>query len=451
MRLKPNVVVGQDWLTAALMGLNGLLAVCCLCGCGQDPPATDEQAAARLAREKIAEIAAGGGPSDLATAEPTAENSQRHPIDQLAEGAQFRTAVQALDNGDIETAMQIRDELAASQQYHVLATAIDGMLLVTQGKYEQAIAVAEEISAVPVMQAEAYVLAGEVFQRQNRLNEAIGALSSALEINPQHLRANLLIGAVYYDTGAMRLASQHLRRAAELDPSNASALLLSGKIHKEYEQYQEALADYNQALTRITKPELELHTRVEMALCQTELRQLDEARATLADCPTAPAVVAAQALISEAAGNFDLAQSQAQEALDRSPQNRIATLVLGRIYVTQRNWDQAIQLLGGWVEKDAFDHEVRLLYGRALVGAGKTEVGQREIQAATDLKNTFLKFADLHQEAIKRPDDAALRVELGQLAEKLGKMKLARTWYLAAIGLDPANAPAQEALQKLEP
>ncbi|MEZ6135519.1 MAG: hypothetical protein R3C53_11475 [Pirellulaceae bacterium] len=115
--------------------------------------------------------------------------------------------------------------------------------------------------------------------------------------------------------------------------------------------------------------------------------------------------------------------------MELSPQNRTARLILGRVYVTQRNWSEAIDQLRGLVESDAYDHEPRLLLGRALVGSGDTERGRQEIEAATDLKNTFLKFADMHQEAITKPTEASIRIELGQLAEKLGKFKLASTWY----------------------
>jgi tetratricopeptide (TPR) repeat protein len=324
-------------------------------------------------------------------------------------------------------------------------------MMIKQGKYDDAIALAEDISTVPVMQAEAYVIAAEVFQRRNQLQEAVGALESALQMNPQHVRAHLLLGAIYYDTGAMRYATDHLRQAAELDPNDKNALMLSAKIFKEYEQYQEALSDYEQLLTRSLADDVQIYVKIEIATCLLELRQLDAAREILETCPDTVGVLALRAAIAETAGDFSAAAKLARSTLEIAPNNITAGMILGRISVTERNWDEAVPVLQKLVELRPYDHEPRLLYGRALVGAGELERGQAEIEAATALKDTFLKFADMHQQAIKQPDDPIIRVELGRLAEQLGKIDLARTWYQAALGLAPDNAEASDALERLAP
>ncbi len=420
------------------------------CGCGSNDRSVDDEAA----KKKIAAIAADS-PSTKLSPSLAAQTSGSlsapgHPIDNVEEGKKFRIAARALDRGDFEAALRIRDELKQSPQYSVLATALDALTLVKQGKLDEAIALAEEVSAVPVMQCDAYVIAGEVFQRQNRLNEAIAAFENALQINPLHVRAHLWLGSIYHDTGAMGLAPIHLRKAAELEPTEVKSLLLSARIFQDYEQYPDAIQDYRKVLDRADSEEMELSVRVKLAECLSELRQLEEATAVLRDCPETPGVLALRATVAEASGDMETAVLNARRALRQSPGNRIASLVLGRILVAERKWGEAVGFLEAATESDPFDHETKLLYGRALVGSGEIESGKASIQKATELKDLFLKFADLHHDATKHPTDAAIRVSLGQLAEKLGKIELAKSWYRAAIGLDPKNQEAAQSMAQLK-
>jgi len=414
-------------------------------GCSDKKPVSDPLAEA--AKAKISEIAAN--PATTVEAQASSSSDGIHPIDQVPQGVQFRQASAAVDRGDFATAERIGSELATDAQFGVLSTAIRGLILAKQGKFDEAIRIAEEISAVPVMQCEAYVIAGEVFQRQNRLKEALGAFQNALELNPRHVRANLWLGAIYYDTGAMRLATNHLRKAAELDLGDVNSLLLSARIFKEYEQFDEAIRDYRELLKRDLKADVQQLVRVNLAECLVALRDLDEARITLKDCVESPSVLATRSAIEEFAGDNAAALSLAQSVLKQLPTDRATGLIAGRILLVQRDWNNALPLLERMTQSLPYDHEPRLLYGRALVGSGEKDRGEQEIRKATELKDMFLKFADLHQEAIKRPQDASLRVEIGRLAEQLGKQGLARNWYRAALGLDEQNADAAAALKRM--
>jgi len=433
-----------------------LLLASLLAGCGsptasKNPPAegptsnSPSQAIAADVEAPREQVAAGS------TADTTMDNGRfSHPIDQEPLGRRFRDATRALDLGDFESAEKIRLELKqSSSQFQPLATAIEALILVKRGQLDQALKIAEDLSTFQVMQADSYVIAGEVFQIQNRLLEATNAFSNALELNPEHVRAHLWIGALYYDTGAMRLATDHLRKAAELEPTEVNALLLSAKIFQDYEQYNDAIIDFRKALERVATDQLRLTVQVKLAECLCEIRELKQAIEVLDGTPEVPAVLACRAAIAEANADFDSATSLSRRALAASPANLVAGMVLARIQLTERNWLDAQQTLEPLVEASPYDHEPRLLLGRALLGAGDTVRGQEEIQQATTLKDNFLKFADLHQEAIRNPEDAKLRVELGQLAESLGKNNLARSWYRAALGLEAAHPQALAGLKRL--
>jgi tetratricopeptide (TPR) repeat protein len=444
-----DAACGQvDWTAGtARLGLT-----CCLLlvmvGCKpRETQSHREQDPVSGERESAADAPTAVSAADVM---PDGTSAFSHPIDQIPEGMQFRAATRALDLGDFETAERILAELSRGQ-FRPLATAIEAITFIKRGQLGAALALAEDLSELEVMQAESYVIAGEVFQIQNRLSEASAAFANALALNPEHVRAHLWIGTIYYDTGAMRLATEHLRRAAELEPREVNALLLSGKIHQDYEQYDDAIADYRRALERIEDKSKRLTVEVRLAECLVETRRAEEATVVLEGAPEVPAVLVCRAMIAESAGDFATAAGLAKRVLKMNADNRPAALVLGRVRLTEQAWPEAIEVLKLVVEAAPFDHEPRMLFGRALVGAGERDRGEAEIQRATELKEAFLKFADLHQEAIRLPNDAALRVQLGKLAEQLGKYELARSWYRAALGLEPDLVEAAQSLERLQP
>jgi tetratricopeptide (TPR) repeat protein len=419
-----------------------LAGVICLVGCDRSADSGSKQAA----QQSVAAIAGEQDPASDEGAPNTITAAD--PMSLFAEGRRYRAAIQAIDAGDINLAQTIRQEFKAP--YETLATAIEAIILVKQGEASSAIALAEQISAVPAMRAEAYVIAGEAFHQQNDLTAAISAFASAIQENPQHARAYRWLGISYYDTGAMRLATTQLRSSARLDPQDVNSLLLSAKIFQDYEQYEEAISDYDTVLKRSDKAEVKLISKTKQAECLIALRKLDEASKILEGIPPTPAATLAQAAIAEARGELEQAQRMAESVLKSSPKQRTAILILGRVYNSQRRWEEAIRLLEGTVSTLPYDYEIRLLYGRALQGAGQKDKAEAEISQATEIKNTFLSFADLHQEAIKAPEDANLRVRLGEMAEKIGRRDLALMWYRAALGLEPSLGNVQAAIDRIQ-
>lgn len=376
--------------------------------------------------------------------------SAEHPIDQTPEGIQYRAAVAAVDRGDLETALQYRKQLETSPQYSVLADAIGGFMLAKVGKFEEAIAVAEAISRVPVMQSEAYLIAGQAFHGLGRWGAAIEAFRGALQAYEHSTRAHRWLGALLYDTGAMWEAVEHLRAVAALDPSDTRSLRLSGLIHYDYQQYAEAIQDYQELLLRPLDDDLQLAVRLELADSLRELRRYDEALKTLADSAQQPSVIAMRAFCHESAGDEAQALQTALRAIEREPGNRLANLVAGRIELSQRRPVEAVAYLDRAVAADSTAHESRFLLGRALLQGGNTEQGQVELDRATQLRELTLELAELHLEAIARPEDAPLRVKMGELAEQIGRHQAARSWYRAAIGLDPENLKAKASLRRLD-
>ncbi len=346
--------------------------------------------------------------------------------------------------------MAFRHRLEGHPQFGVLAEAVDALALVKQGKYDEAMRAAEQLSKIPALRAESLMIAGEAFHGQGKWREAIGAFQRAAALQPDLVRAHRWLGAIYYDTGAMQLATDELRRVADLDPSDCHSLRLCGLIQYEYQKYDQAVKDYERALKRSPPTEMEIEIRIELADSLQELRKVDEALATLAECVDTVDVLTQRATCYETGGKIDTALEQAQRAVKLAPRHPKANLVLGRLYLAERRPKDAIAPLQIAVDVDPTNHEPRFLLGRAMIQTGRVDEGKAQLTQSTKLKEAFLKMADLHVEAIGHPNDAAIRMKLAQAAETLGRIPVALSWYQAALGLDPQNQEAANAIKRLQ-
>ena len=60
------------------------------------------------------------------------------------------------------------------------------------------------------------------------------------------------------------------------------------------------------------------------------------------------------------------------------------------------------------------------------------------------------RFADLHESAAQHPNDPEIRYRTGELARLLGKDKLAKIWFRAALAIDPKFTKARLAIDELD-
>jgi hypothetical protein len=68
---------------------------------------------------------------------------------------------------------------------------------------------------------------------------------------------------------------------------------------------------------------------------------------------------------------------------------------------------------------------------------------------AKELQTLSQKFTELHDKANATPKDASIRFELGETAQQLNRIELARMWYQATLAIDPKFVKAKLALEKL--
>ncbi|OSD02868.1 protein prenylyltransferase [Trametes coccinea BRFM310] len=95
--------------------------------------------------------------------------------------------------------------------------------------------------------AYAYTLSGHESIDED-LNKAISFFQSALRADARHYNAWYGLGTCYMRMSKLRLADYHFRRASSIHPQNAVLLGCVGMVQERYQNYEEALRLFNQAI-----------------------------------------------------------------------------------------------------------------------------------------------------------------------------------------------------------
>lgn len=268
-----------------------------------------------------------------------------------------------------------------------------------------------------------------------------------LQVDAKHTDTHRSLAMIYYDRGAIDHAVQHLNEVARLAPADARPYRLLGLIHKDYERYGEAATFYRQALARKLIPATLQEVSIEFAETLIKTRSYQAALDALqkATSTTDVQVLKAQCLIG--LGESATAAKILDDVLAQHPEHFSGLNERAGIYLEQQQNESAIKMLQHAVELKPTDYLANFRLAQSLRAAGKSEEADEAAERAADIKTKREQFSKLHQDATAKPQDAQVRIELGDLAAELDMPDLSITWYKAAVGLDPQNAPAQQKLQ----
>lgn len=268
-----------------------------------------------------------------------------------------------------------------------------------------------------------------------------------LQVNAKHTDTHRSLAMIYYDRGAIDHAVQHLNEVARLAPADARPYRLLGLIHKDYERYGEAATFYRQALARKLIPATLQEVSIEFAETLIKTRSYQAALDALqkATSTTDVQVLKAQCLIG--LGESAAAGKILDDVLAQHPEHFSGLNERAGIYLEQQQHESAIKMLQHAIELKPTDYLANFRLAQSLRGAGKSEEADEAAKRAADIKTKREQFSKLHQDATAKPQDAQVRIELGDLAAELDMPDLSITWYKAAVGLDPQNETAQQKLQ----
>jgi tetratricopeptide (TPR) repeat protein len=109
----------------------------------------------------------------------------------------------------------------------------------------------------------------------------------------------------------------------------------------------------------------------------------------------------------------------------------------------------AVEVLQKAIEAYPKEWRPRYTLAMAYKRLGDDKQAAEHLKLVEEVRRLRDRFTDLHNRAMKDPDSADLRYELGVLARQLDKPLLATSWFQTALALQPGHEKAQQALREL--
>ena len=278
-------------------------------------------------------------------------------------------------------------------------------------------------------------LSGRALIDMGQLREAHRVFTLMATSNPDDVEAHRGLAVIAYDLGELSKALVHLKRVSELDPKDSRPSRLSGLINKDMSQDPDAEAAYREALRRGLPPEGEREVRQELGEVLVKLTKyadgLEVLNAIDAEGQADPAVVAAKADCLRGLGR----QAQAAELLDRELATHPTAMLhrlRGQVHQELGQFPEAVRQLEKSVALDPNDHLSQYSLGQAYAGVGRAADATKAFSRVDALKKNLDRITALSGEAMARPWDARVRLQLAEVSEEMGKPKLAEMWRKAA-------------------
>lgn len=364
----------------------------------------------------------------------------------------FERAWTLLHQNAPHLAAQLLELIRPYPQFQQHVVLLEAGLHNKAGRYQEALQMLDELPGDPNLRAATLILQGEACVGLGQLLEGEKKFLEALRFVPNAVEAHRWLAAVYYDLGAVNHAEMHLKTVATLDPNDPRPMRLLGLMNKDYEIFDQAVAAYKEALRRNLAPKEREEVLLELAECFIKQRDYSEALRVLEQ-----AILSPQREVLRAECYYNLGQNpQAIAILDQvlteKPDFAQALLVRGDAYLVEGQTDKAVAALARAAELNPFDYETRHRYAHALLRSGDQTAGQTQLAQAEELKQLREQFSKLHEKAFEDIYDPNVRLQLADLARKLGREDLAEVWRKAAEALShPATSSPRSESQTPAP
>jgi tetratricopeptide (TPR) repeat protein len=139
---------------------------------------------------------------------------------------------------------------------------------------------------------------------------------------------------------------------------------------------------------------------------------------------------------------------EAMELLESAPgDDRRLARVRGRVALMRHDHKAAIRHFQDALTEEPYDRASLTDLGKSLLLSGNKPAAETYLARARRLDDVYNLF-----NWVRRPDQEnqpSDLTEFGRTCEAAGLIDEARGWYLLAIGRDPLNTEAQQALQRL--
>ena len=326
-----------------------------------------------------------------------------------------------------------------------------------------------ELSAGEVLKAESMIIDAQRELMLENYFKSLEIFKSALEITPDDPVINFKIAEILTKNGDNSGALVYATKASELDSSNKYYLLLTAEIHKSLSNYKEATKLYQRMIDTIDgteeylfdlailyqfqgedKKALETYNRAESVFGMNEIVLREKQKIYLKNKDYEGLVNDWDKLIEENPGEdrytIELIEflishdmmSEAKERIESLGPNRERDLLLSQIALAEGNVTEAIELVKSTMKAKEINHTSKLqMLNRLLQSAISTEDFDMVMSLAEILAGQY-------------PSIYEVQAYTGDVMFQLENKEKARSYYLKAVRIDPANYGTWQNILQIE-
>ena len=308
--------------------------------------------------------------------------------------------------------------------------------LVESGRSLQALQTLELASRTQPDDAAIHHALGSLYVAAGRRQEALASLETAVSLDPEEPNYAFAYGELLYRSGRPEEALRPLEQASELP----EALILIAAVYEKLgpkEEMFSTLARYLELRPEDTGTRLVLGQQLEAA------KRYHEALAVYRGETEDPVLLYHAAnVLARDRETYSESETLVRKALEASPENLEAGLLLARVLERQQRYQKALDELERLREIHPHAYQVHYNLARAYQRDGRAE----DAQTAAAL---FQELSAKEQEASDR--EARVAVTYKKAADLLqrGKMLEAETVFRSVLEIDPEHAQTRSMLAKI--
>ncbi len=376
--------------------------------------------------------------------------SSEPSIDEMLE--QGRVAIKAENWTEVR---RLKNELAERENADVETQFLEANLYMNVLNYQKVMERVGTIAGDQRIREDCMILAVHCFTAVQDMPSAMRTLEELVMEFPDNVDAHRLLIAHYYDFGALQQAMQHCERVSELAPKDPRPDRLMGLISKDFEKHELAITHYLESLRRAPNDpafDQQDEIRVELAEVYIRMRKYQDAKQQLQELSENTPLrlnAMANAYLAECAmalGDFSEAESRIQLAIQQDATLPNGHTVLGILSMQTGKPEEARNALERAAELDPGNDRVFFQLSNVLRQLGETALAEQALARHEEIKTLKLEYIELNVRAAQQTDDDGIRVQIAQIAEKLGDLEAAISWYSGALGINPENETARERL-----
>jgi tetratricopeptide (TPR) repeat protein len=231
-----------------------------------------------------------------------------------------------------------------------------------------------------------------------------------------------------------------LQVVIEQQPDDYRPHYMQASILHDFERFDDAALAYEQAADRIP-PASPARDEVlaGWGACLVRLRRHKEALDAMIVAANGPEIEAQRAVALFALRQPEAALKAAESALQQNPLDPEAVAVAAQCYEHNGDADRGIALLKQAADLHPHELELHLRLADMLGANGQSNGALEHRKIAAKISEYRRDFSHKQQALVHDENDASLRFEIAQLAERLGKIEIARSWLHAAVGMASAT------------